>query len=72
MGGTDKRTNQQKELWLHSANRIERILPGFLREAVPPTRGEVEVEVPAQAHEGQGQVEGQVEVPGQGVQDARE
>lgn len=41
--GSDKRSSEQKELWLHSAGRIERILPGFLEEAIPPTRGEEEV-----------------------------
>jgi len=41
--GGDKRTGEQKELWAHSAGRIERILPGFLGEAIPPTKGEAEV-----------------------------
>ena len=60
--GIDKRTSNQKELWLHSATRIERILPGFLREAVPPSQGEVEVEAQAEGH-GQGQDENQGAAP---------
>lgn len=30
--GEDKRTEEQKKLWQDSAERIERILPGFLQE----------------------------------------
>lgn len=36
-GGTDERTPEQVALWGKSVERIERILPGFLGEAMPPT-----------------------------------
>ena len=32
----DQRTPEQVDLWNKSVERIERILPGFLREAIPP------------------------------------
>lgn len=35
-GGADTRTNEQKELWERSVGGIERVLPGFVREAMPP------------------------------------
>ncbi|WVW82243.1 hypothetical protein I302_104249 [Kwoniella bestiolae CBS 10118] len=34
-GTTDTRSPEQKELWNKSVERIERILPGFLSEAIP-------------------------------------
>jgi brefeldin A-resistance guanine nucleotide exchange factor 1 len=34
----DQRTEAQRELWQASVARIERVLPGFLAEAVPPTQ----------------------------------
>lgn len=36
-GSPDERTRDQKGLWEKSAQRIERVLPGFLREAIPPS-----------------------------------
>ncbi|WVF70575.1 hypothetical protein IAT40_005367 [Kwoniella sp. CBS 6097] len=34
-GGQDTRTPEQKELWDKGAERIERVLPGFLADAIP-------------------------------------
>ncbi len=47
--GSDPRTNDQKELWVSSAGRIERVLPGFLAEAIPSPAGKAEVEVELEA-----------------------
>lgn len=35
-GGPDTRSHEQKELWERSVGGIERVLPGFVREAMPP------------------------------------
>ncbi|OCF55504.1 Sec7 domain-containing protein [Kwoniella mangroviensis CBS 10435] len=35
-GTEDTRTPEQRELWDKSVERIERVLPGFLDEAIPP------------------------------------
>jgi brefeldin A-resistance guanine nucleotide exchange factor 1 len=35
----DTRSEEQKNLWASTAGRIERILPGFLAEALPAERG---------------------------------
>lgn len=52
-GGTDTRTAEQKNLWKASAERIERILPGFLEESVVgPSQSQ------SRSH-GQGQSQGQ-------------
>ena len=40
--GLDSRTPDQKDLWAGSAGRIERVLPGFLAEAIPSLVGETE------------------------------
>ncbi|WVR05849.1 hypothetical protein IAU60_002875 [Kwoniella sp. DSM 27419] len=40
VGQADDRTPQQKKLWEHGAVRIERVLPGFLAEAIPPPQAE--------------------------------
>lgn len=37
-GNPDERTRDQKGLWEKSAQRIERVLPGFLMEAIPPSK----------------------------------
>jgi brefeldin A-resistance guanine nucleotide exchange factor 1 len=37
-GGPDTRSNEQKELWERSVGGIERVLPGFVREAMPPAQ----------------------------------
>lgn len=50
-GNPDERTGDQKGLWEKSAQRIERVLPGFLMEAIPPSKPQQE----------QKQVEQQVE-----------
>ncbi|OXG34789.1 Sec7 domain-containing protein [Cryptococcus neoformans Bt120] len=50
-GNPDERTRDQKGLWEKSAQRIERVLPGFLMEAIPPSKPQQE----------QKQVEQQVE-----------
>ena len=39
--GADERTQAQKDLWTASSERIERVLPGFLAEAIPAPKGEV-------------------------------
>nr|XP_031861344.1 uncharacterized protein CI109_003316 [Kwoniella shandongensis]KAA5528416.1 hypothetical protein CI109_003316 [Kwoniella shandongensis] len=51
-GLDDTRTADQKDLWAKSADRIERVLPGFLIEAIPPPKATPAVsqtpQVPAQ------------------------
>ncbi|KAK8865894.1 hypothetical protein IAR55_001042 [Kwoniella newhampshirensis] len=37
-GLDDTRSADQKDLWAKSSERIERVLPGFLNEAIPPPR----------------------------------
>ncbi|WWC86203.1 uncharacterized protein L201_001076 [Kwoniella dendrophila CBS 6074] len=47
-GVQDPRTPEQIELWSKSVERIERVLPGFLSEAIPaPTRPQNELPTPA-------------------------
>ena len=38
--GLDDRRQDQKDLWAASAGRIDRMLPGFLAEAIPSPSGE--------------------------------
>ncbi len=40
-GVVDARTPEQQNLWKASAERIERVLPGFLDETIPASEGEV-------------------------------
>lgn len=35
-GGADTRTREQQDVWAASAPRIERMVPGFLQEALVP------------------------------------
>ncbi|WVQ71161.1 hypothetical protein IAR50_000686 [Cryptococcus sp. DSM 104548] len=49
-GQPEARTSAQIELWEKSAERIERVLPGFLREAIPPTAPSAEAAPEQAAH----------------------
>ncbi|WRT64093.1 uncharacterized protein IL334_001022 [Kwoniella shivajii] len=47
-GLEDKRTPEQIELWGKTVARIERVLPGFLDEAIPPSQQQVEAPLAGQ------------------------